>query len=480
MEALLISVAGGALGALIAYGGVRALVQAAPVDIPRLQSIGIDARVLFFSAAASITAGILFSLLPALRLTANNSSHTVKAAGRSMTATRAVSRLHQFIASSEIALCTVLLIAALLISQSLTRVLQTNAWANVSHVVTVNFSLPGNHYRDDSKRSQFYTNLLRAARSYPGVEAVGFTNALPFKGQMWGDDVNIVEDPKTEKDAINANWRFVSPDYFTAVGLPLLSGRYLTDSDSGRHLLLISERLAHQLPAGLNPVGAHVRYTPPGSKSPVIYEVAGVVADARAVPDEEPPFMVYVPYWDAPPWEVALVVRTSGDARSLGGSIQRLVRNTDNAIAIPAAQTLHDVLSKAVAPREFVTILGLLFAVSATFLAALGLYGLISLSTSQRTKEIGIRMAIGAQRAQIFRMMISQAVTLALIGLACGVAIAWPAARLLRSFLYGIKPSDPLTFAAVCAVLLAVSAAATFMPARRAAKVDPVRALKWE
>ena len=480
MEALLISLSGGALGVLIAYGGVRALVRAAPVEIPRLQSIGIDGRVLLYSAAASIAVGILFSLLPALRLSGGSASRTVKAAGPNSTSTRSVSRMHRVLASSEIALCTVLLISAFLMAQSLMRVLQTNAWANVSHVVTVDFTLPADHYQEEAKRAQFYTNLLRAARSYPGVEAVGFTNALPFKGQMWGDEVKFVEDPKMEKDAPNANWRFVSPDYFSAVGLALLSGRHFTESESGRHLILISERLARQLPTGLNPVGVHVLWTPPSSRTSVVYEVAGVVADARATPDEEAPFTVYVPYWEAPPWEAFLVARTSGDARSLGGGIQRLVRNTDSAIAIPSAETLHDILTKAVAPRKFVTMLGLLFAGSSTFLAGLGLYGLIALAVSQRTKEIGIRMAVGAQKAQIFRMMISQAVILALIGMVCGVVLAWPAARLLRAFLYEIKPSDPLTFAAVCTVLLAVSAAASFMPARRAARVDPVRALKWE
>jgi predicted permease len=388
--------------------------------------------------------------------------------------------MHQVIAASEIALCTVLLISAVLIAQSLAHVLKTNAWANVSHVVSINFTTPATHYQQDSKRTQLYTKLLDRARDYPGVQAVGITNALPFKGEMWGDDVKFIEDPRPEKDALNANWRLISPDYFRAVGLPLVSGRHLSQSDAARHLILISERLARQLRRGVNPVGVHVSWTPPNSKKAVLYQVIGVIADARATPDEEAPFTVYVPYWEWPPWAAALVVQTAADARSVAAGMQQIVRMTDSEIAIPSAETLHDILSKAVAPRRFVTVLGLLFAGSATFLAALGLYGLISLSASQRTREIGIRIAIGARSEQIFGMMISQAIAVAVIGLGCGVACAWAATRLLRTFLYEVKPTDPLTFAGVCAALLSVSIAASYLPARRATRVDPMRALKWE
>ena len=480
IEALLLSVAGGTVGVLAAYWGVRALVKAAPVEIPRLQSIGLDARVLFFSAAVSIGAGIFFSLLPALRLSRTGSSGAMKAVGPTTTSSRPISRFHKAIAASEIALCTVLLVSALLIAQSLMHVLKTNAWADASRVITLNFTAPANRYLQDSKRTLLYTKLLDSARNYPGVETVGLTNALPFKGEMWGDTVEFVEDPKTEKDAPNANWRMISPDYFRAIGLRLVSGRHLLKSDFGRHLILISERLARQLPAGINPVGVHIAWTPPSSRTKVRYEVIGVIADARATPDEEAPFTVYVPYWESPPWEAVLVVQTKADERAVSAGIERLVRSTDNEIAIPTAETMHDILSKAVAPRRFVTLLVLLFAATATFLAALGLYGLIALAVSQRTREIGVRIAVGAQAAQIFRMLILEALALASAWLACGIGSAWAATRLLRSFLYEIKPGDPLTFAAVTAALLAVSIAASYLPARRATRVDPVRALKWE
>ncbi|HEX4164514.1 MAG TPA: ABC transporter permease [Bryobacteraceae bacterium] len=480
IEALLLSATGGALGLVAAYWGVRALVRAAPVEIPRLGSIGIDGEVLLFSAALSLGAGVLFSLLPAVRLTRSDSNGILRTAGPNTSSGRSVSRLHQAIAASEIALCTVLLISALLIAQSLVRVMKTNAWANVSHVVTLNFTPPANHYRQDSLRAQLVTRLLEEARNHPGVQAAGITSAMPFKGQMWGDDVQFVEAAKPEKDTPNANWRFISPGYFRAIGQPLVAGRDLLQSDSGRHLVLISERLARRLPRGTNPVGTHISWRTPNSKGDVLFEVIGVVADARATPDEPAPFTVYVPYWDWPPWGTTLVVRTASPERSVATGLQQLLRKMDKEIAIPPAETLHDILSSAVAPRRFVTMLGLLFAASATFLAALGLYGLISLSVAQRTREIGIRIAVGAQISQIFRLVISQAAVLAAIGLTVGVIGAWAATRLLRGFLYEVKPNDSVTFALVCAALLTISIAASYLPARRAMRVDPVKALKWE
>ena len=190
--------------------------------------------------------------------------------------------------------------------------------------------------------------------------------------------------------------------------------------------------------------------------------------------------MVYVPYWEWPPWSISLVARTSGDARTVAADLARLIRRTDNQIAMPRVESLRDILNQATAPRRFVTSLGLLFAFSATLLAAIGLYGLLSLSASQRTREIGVRMALGARTSEIVRMIVSEAAALALAGLGCGVACAWAVARLLRAFLYEVKPTDLATFVFVCAGLLAVAALASCGPARRAARVNPVTALKWE
>jgi len=480
IEALILSTAGGVLGVAAAYWGVRILVRAAPVEIPRLASIAIDERVLFFSAAITVTSAVVFSLVPALWLSRRSSAAVVKASGPNTTPNRAISRIHQALAAMEIAFCTVLLVSAILLAQSLARVLRANAWGNESHVMTLSFFAPSSHYQDPGRRAQLITKVIESARRSPGVEAAGITTALPFQGQAWGNDVDFKEAPKAEKDRPNANWRFVSPDYFRAAGVGLVSGRYLARSDYGRHLILISERLAKVLPPGVSPLGAHANLRLPGSKAPVVCEVVGVTADVRAQPEEEAPYMLYVPYWEWPPYGISLVARTNGNARAVAADLARLIRRADSEIAIPRVESLREILSEATSPRRFVTSLGLLFALSATLLAAIGLYGLLSLSASQRTREIGLRMALGARRSEIVRMILSEAAALALVGLVCGMACAWAVTRLLRAFLYEVKPTDPATFACVCAGLLAVAALAGCGPARRAARVDPVRALKWE
>jgi predicted permease len=480
IEALILSTAGGVLGVGAAYWGVRILVRTAPIEIPRLQSIAIDGRVLFFSAAITVTAAVVFSLVPALWLSRRSSAGMVRAAGPTTTVNRAISRIHQAVAAIEVAFCTVLLVSAILLAQSLVRVLRANAWGNVSHVLTLGFSAPPSHYQAASRRAQLITNVIESARNVPGVEAAGITTALPFTGQAWGNDVDFKEAPQTAKDRPNADWRFVSPDYFRAAGVALISGRFLTRSDYGHPLILISRRLANALPRGVSAVGAHVYWTPAGSKAPVLHEVVGVVADVRARPEEEAPYMVYVPYWEWPPWGISLVVRTNGDVRTVAATLQQLIRRADSQIAIPHVESLRDILNDSTAARRFVTSLGLVFALSATLLAAIGLYGLLSLSASQRTREIGVRMALGAQTNEILRMFLWDASMLALAGLGCGVACAWVVTRLLRAFLYEVKPTDLWTFVSVCAGLLLVTALASYAPARRAARIDPVTALKWE
>jgi predicted permease len=480
IEALILSATGGVFGVAAAYLGLRLLVRAAPVEIPRLPSIAIDGRVLLFSALITISTAVLFALLPAFWLSRRTSAGAVKAAGPTATSDRAISRIHQTLAAMEIAFCTVLLVSSMLLAQSLVHVLQANAWGNVSHVLTLNFSAPLSHYQNPSRRAQLITKVIDSARNSPGIETAGITTALPFTGEAWGSDVNFKEAPQTEKERPNANWRFVSPNYFRAAGIGLVSGRFLTESDYGHPLILISQRLAKELPRGLNAVGAHLYWTPPDSKTPVLYEVIGVVADVRAMPEEQAPYMIYVPYWVWPPWQISLVVRTNVDTRAVAAGLQQIIRRTDNQIAIPHVESLGDILSESTAARRFITSLGLLFALSATLLAAIGLYGLLSLSASQRTREIGVRMAVGAQPHEIFRMFLSQATALAVVGLGCGLACAWAVTRLLRAFLYQVTPTDLATFVSVCAGLLAVAAVASYAPARRAARVDPVTALKWD
>ena len=326
IEGLLLAAAGGVLGLAGAYAGVRLLVAAAPLSIPRLESIGVNTHALLFNAVAAIGAGVLFSLVPLLRILAAASSGALKEAGPTTSPGRSVSRVHQGLAVFEIALCTVLLVAVLLIARSFARVLGANRWANVEHVVTLHLNAPPNHYQAAADRLRLYRRLLESVRSHPGVETAGVVNVLPLSGTLWTANVRFEEAPRPPVEEVVADWRSVSPEYFRAIGLPLLGGADFGPSDEGRHLAVLSSGLARQLPAGVNPIGTHIPWVPPGSNQPVSLEVAGVVQDARTTPDEIPPFTIYLPYWEWPPWQASLVVRTAADPRALESDIQRIVR----------------------------------------------------------------------------------------------------------------------------------------------------------
>jgi predicted permease len=468
LEALLLAAAGGLLGTCAGYWGVRALRFSAPIDIPRLQLATIDGRILLFSIAATFVTCLLFSLLPSWQL----------ASGGYARLSHPVSRTHRMLAISQVALCTILLISALLIARSFLRVWQSNQAMNEPHVLTLDLATSSSRFEDSAVRRRVFTRIVAEAATYPGVEAAGIASTLPLTGDAWNSSVRFLEYGRSSPDHPLANFRFVSPGYTRAIGLPLMEGRHLSDSDSGKHFVLISERLAHQLPANLNPVGMHVQWRSPIGQNDTISEIAGVVKDVRIRADQQPPFLLYIPYWEWPPWSPSLVLRTRGNPSAIASGMRNMIRHIDSEIAVPRVQAMSDILSTAVAPRRFMTLLGLLFAGSATFLAALGLYGLIALSASQRTREIGIRLAVGAQSTQILQILLSESFKLALVGLTAGLACAWMTSRLLTSLLYDVKPADPITYLSVSAGLLLVSLLAACAPARRAMQTDPMAALK--
>ncbi len=480
IEGLLLVTAGGALGFLLAVNGLRAIIYSAPANIPRLESIQVDRWVLFFSITVSIVAGILLSVLPGLRLSRTEAGEALKSSAATTTAARTTARLRDLLAGAEVALCTVLLIAAMLLAESLSRVLTENRWLEDQHVVAVDLIAPDKTYGTQAKVDQLYETLLAKIQSLPGVRAAGFSNALPLRGGRRTDSFDFEEVRIPDQQQPNANVRFFSPGYFNAIGLPLMQGRFPTDSDRGQAEVVLSEEFAREALPGRNPIGMHLRWNTPDTGKLLLCTVTGVVADARAEADQKAPLVVYFPYWLWAPHEISLVVRTASDPRSTAGEIRMALRDLDPLIPIPREQTMQEIVSEAVAPRRFVVTLGILFAGFATFLAALGLYGVISLSVAQRTHEIGIRMALGARRWDVLRMVVARGLKLALAGLAVGLAFAFVLTRLIASLLYGVKPTDPATFAGVCVVLGGVFALASYFPARRAAKVDPIVALRYE
>jgi predicted permease len=478
-EGALLVIAGGALGLLLAVDGLREIIHLAPVSIPRLDSIHLDSRVLLFSIAVSLVSGLLFSILPSLRLSRAQPADALKSTASTTTGARATARLRDVLAGAEVALCTILLAAALLLAGSLARVLKENNWLEVQHVLAIDLIAPPHEYGTQAERQLLYDRLLREIAALPGVRTVGFSNALPLRGEIWTDSFNFQETPQGEQNQTNANVRFASPDYFAALGLPLVRGRFFAAGDEGQDEVIVSEGFATAASPGRDPIGMHIPWHSPSGKV-LLCTVTGIVADARAEADQSAPRIVYFPYWEWNPVEISLVVRSAGDPRIAAADVHSAVRRLDSRIAIPSEETLQEVVNEAVAPRRFVATLGLSFAFFATFLAALGLYGVISLSVAQRTPEIGIRMALGARQADVLRMVIAKGLRVSLAGLAVGLAAAFPLTSLITSLLYGVKPTNPLLLAVVVLILGGVAGLASLIPGRRATRVDPIVALRHE
>jgi putative ABC transport system permease protein len=480
IEGLLLSAAGGVLGVLLAVAGVRLLTMSVPLDLPRLESIHMDGPVLLFSVLICAGAGILAGAAPALRFSRLAPTEALQSNSTRTSAARGSARLRDLLVGFEVALCTVLLAGSLLLTTSLGRVLQDNQWLRADHVVTADLAIPWKDYSTSPQRQQLSDRLLRNVETIPGLRSAGVTSALPLRGTVWTDSVNIQEEPQTAQDGPSANLRFVSPGYFGSLGLSLEQGRFFTEGDSGKEKVVISEGIARKVLHGRNPIGLHVRWNSPETGKELLCEITGVARDARTDADEEAPLTLYFPHWLWSGGSFALVARTDTDPRAIEANLRQKIHATDPQIAIPRIETMQDIVETAVAPRRFVVWLGTLFAAFATFLAALGLYGVIALAVSQRTQEIGIRMALGARGVTVVRMVLAKGVRLSLAGIVIGLAGALAATRLIANLLYGVKPNDPATYAAVSAVLLGVTLLACYLPARRATRVDPMTALRCE
>jgi predicted permease len=480
IEGLLLSTAGGVLGIVLALMGVRLLLLNVPLDLPRLESIHVDGVVLLFSVLICAGAGLLSAAAPALRLSRVAPIEALQSNSTRTSAAHGSARLRDLLVGFEVALCTVLLSGSTLLGTSLSRVLQDNEWLRADHVLTADLAIPWKDYSTLPLRQQLGDRLLRNVETLPGFRSAGISNAVPLRGTVWTDGVDIQEEPGTGKEGPMANFRFVSPGFFSALGQPLLQGRFFDEHDTGTEKVVISEGVARQVLHGRNPIGLHVRWHSPETGKELLCEITGVTADARTDADEQPPLTLYFPHWLWTDGQVTLVVRTGADPRSIEAGLRQKVRATDPQIAIPHTETMHDVVEGAVAPRRFVVWLGTLFAAFATFLAALGLYGVIALAVAQRTQEIGIRMALGARGVTVVRMVLAKGIRLSLAGLVTGIAGALAAARLIANLLYGVKPGDPATYAAVGAVLLGVTLLACYLPARCATRVDPMTALRCE
>jgi predicted permease len=479
VESVLLGSLGGALGVGLGSLGIQWLVRAVPASLPRLDEVRMDARVVAFAVLLSALTGVLFGALPAWRMAKNDPQEALKSGGAAPGESRRARRLREGLIGLEVGLSTLLLTVAGLLISSLFHVLRVNMGFATEHVLTADVDLPPQSYSAPAARLHFYNTLLDGLRALPGVHAVGWVSRLPLGGET---SVTGIDVPPGRDVPPPANFRAASPDYFTAMGIPLVRGRIFNEGDRARNVVVVSESVAQRFWPGQDPIGRTcLAYWGPKKEEKVI----GVVGDIHTVRLDEPPvMMVYVPDWFAAPGHVpnsaGIVVRTSAEEHGMASAVRAAIHATDPEVPLVALRPMSELVSESVAPRRFQMLLALLFALSALFLASLGIYGVITYSVEQRRHELGIRAALGARFSDLRRMVLRQGMIPVAAGLVTGVGASILTGRLIQTLLFGVSPFDPPTLATVAFVVVIVAIAACYIPARRATKVDPMVALRYE
>ena len=480
-ESVLLSVAGGGAGLLVAEWVLRGLLALRPISLPRHNAIGTDWRVLAFTFAVAVGTSVVFGLIPALRAARPSLDLALRGSSRGSTSGSGALRLRNALVAGEIALSLVLLIGAGLLIQSFLRLRDGDLGFRGDHIVTARVSIPKDKYAGDPEVVGFYDRLMARVRALPGVEAAGTVSFLPLTGRNFDNSFDIVgRPPRPSSDPTYALIRFADPDYFDTLGIPLLRGRRIAESDhaSAPRAVVISASMAERYWPGADPVGQHVLVYM--GENPAPWEVVGVVRDVRASIADEPSPTIYFPYAQSPYRYMVLTVRTRTDPKVMIETIREATRSIDPDQPLSQVRTLDELLERTLLPWRFSTTLFGWFAALALLLGVAGIYGVVSYTTGQRTREIGVRMALGARRGDVLRLILRQGLRVSLVGVAAGLAAALYLTRFLVAQLYGVPPRDALTFAVTAAAMTAVSLAATYLPARRATRVEPVVALRCE
>jgi putative ABC transport system permease protein len=472
-ESVLLALVGGVLGFLLAALAVPALLALSPPDIREFKQIGINREVLAFSFLASLVCGVVFGLIPALQSSRSHPNESLKEGERGSTGNRGRTRSALVIA--EVGLSLVLLVGAGLLVKSFARLMEVNAGFDPDHLLTFNLALPSS--ADRVRQLAFYKQVVQRLQALPGVQAVGAVSRLPLSGGNSSRSFNV---PGVEKD-YSADIRVSTPDYFRAMRIPLLKGRSFSESDleSSLNLAVVNDALARTVFPGQDPIGKHITHFGPDD---LTLQIIGVVGNVRHVGlDADPHSEIYQLLGQAqwPSMFVAIRSATS-DPTSLTLAAQNVVWSVNKDVPLANVRTMQDVIANSVQRRKFSMLLLSIFAAVAMLLAAIGLYGVMSYSVAQRAHEIGIRMALGARRPDVLVLVVKQGMALALMGIAVGAVLSLAMTRLISGMLFGITATDPLTFAGVAALLVTVALLANYLPARRASKVDPMVALRYE
>ncbi len=486
-ESLLLAVIAGFFGLLVAYWGTWILAKQAAAGLPQAQEISMDWRVLAFTMGVSIVTGLAFGLAPALSSARSNLNLVLRSGGRGGTGGRARSRLRDVLLVCEVASSAALLIGAGLLIRSLVRLQEVDPGFRTDHVLTLQLSLPPARY-SGLQVGLFYERLLQRVAGLPGVQTAGVCRFLPLSGHDIGLNFQIEGQPHLrDADQPRAFYRTASGGYFAALGIPLLRGRVFDDRDNQHtpKVAIVNEIAARRYWPGENPIGKRVLSGLDEDQWSTIIGVVGDVKhsglDAGADPE------MYYHYLQVPPeamnlteGTVALAIRTSADPAAMTSSVRGELRTLDPSLPVFNVQTMQDLLYGSVAQPRFRTFLISMFAGLALALAALGLYGVVAYSVSQRTTELGIRVALGAQPGSILKLVVFRAAGLASIGLVIGIAATLAGSRVLSRFLFGVRTTDPITLGVTCLIILLVAVTASLVPALRAARVDPAIALRAE
>ena len=486
-ESVLIAVTGGALGLLVASAALGPLLHMAEGSVPQIFSVGLDRSVLLFTLVVSVLTGLVFGIVPALRTGNIDLRETLNEGSRGSTTGRGHHRILGALVATEIAVALLLLIGSGLLLRSFSRLQEVSPGFQPDHLLVADLPLSQNAYAKPELRYEFFDRLVERAKTLPGVKSAGAASFLPVSGGGSLIQFNIEgRPPKTPHDYVAAGYRTVTPQYMETMGVPLLQGRNIAagDVEKAPAVVVINASMARTYFPGENPLGKRMQIGATPDKDVPYMEIVGVVGDVLQGLDTDAKAEMYLPYRQAdtvlPVFQLSVVLRTSGDPRLQAAALRSAVREIDPNQPVVKIRTMEENMATSVTEPRFRTWLIGIFAALALVLAAVGIYGVMSYSVNQRTNEMGIRVTLGAQPNDVFRIVVGEGLRLALIGVGVGLIGALAATRVLRTFLYGVSAIDPVTFAVTAALLTLVAVAACYFPARRATRVDPMVALRYE
>ena len=490
IESMLLAAAGTLPGLLLAVWGGELLLRLSPTSLPRAQEIGIDGDVLAFTIIISLLSGLLFGLAPAWQASRADLNHGLKEGGKGTGGGGGRNRVRSLLVMAEVALALVLLIGSGLFIKSFQKVQEVNPGFDAGNLLLVRLALPQSNYPDRDAVARFYEQAESRIEKLPGVQSLAAINIVPLSSYTSSVEFNVVGRPPAPREQTpRTQYRIASPGYFRTLGIPLMAGREFTEQDaaSSAPVLVINQRLAQRFFSDGNPVGEHLSIDD-NDQGPRALEIVGVVGDVKqSGPEGNPTFDIYLPLHQVHADSVRflrtnlnLVIRTTTDPLALSTAVRLELQFVDRDVPASSIGTMEQALAATLAPRRFNLFLLSIFAAVALLLAATGIYAIVAYSVTQRTHEIGIRLALGARTNSVLRLVIGQSMKPALIGIGIGLVAAFALTRLMASLLFDVSATDPATFALIALLLTGVVLLACYFPARRAAKVDPMIALRYE